>query len=336
MHKLIIVFLIILTSCSSKKYMESPNWKNGKFKNLESFEKKSFGTFLKWRFNREDKKPWPKYKDYPFEKKPTTLNKKGIKYSVINHATTLIQVDGINILTDPIWSERTSPVSWAGPRRVRNPGIKFEDLPPIDLVVISHNHYDHLDLPTLKNLHKLDKPIILVGLGNKSLLNSEGIKNVVEMDWWDTHNINDKMKATFVPAQHWSARGLFDRFKTLWGGFMLSTSKGHIYFAGDTGYGSFFKTLKKKFSPIKLSFLPIGAYKPRWFMRSAHMSPEDAVLAHIDLGSKHSVAIHFGTFALADDAYDDPLKDLKSAIKKHKLAKESFLIPKFGVIKSLK
>src|SRR5690606_12455675 len=162
-----------------------------------------------------------------------------------------IQIDGLNIITDPIWSERTSPVSFAGPKRVRAPGMTFESLPPIDVVLISHNHYDHLDLPTLERLKDAFNPIFVVGLKNRELLESVGIKNIVELDWWQKQKIKN-MDFTFVPAQHWSARGLFDKRKMLWGGFVIEGSK-RIYFAGDTGYGKFFKTIKEKIGEPDLS-----------------------------------------------------------------------------------
>ncbi len=302
------------------------------FENIEPFARKRFTDFFKWWFVEKAEK-WPEWVVSQYRLVPLKRVGKGeIQYNVINHATVLIQTDEVNILTDPIWSRRTSPVSWAGPKRVRNPGIRFESLPPIDLVVISHNHYDHLDIPTLKRLEKEHSPVVLVGLANGQLLKSAGIKNVVEMDWWDSYKWKG-LKISFVPSQHWSGRGFFDRFKTLWGGFYFHAEKGGIYFAGDTGYGKFFRLIREKLGAPVLSFIPIGAYRPRWFMKTAHINPREAVLAHQDLASLRSVGIHFGTFQLTDEGIDKPKIELHKSLKNfsEKLnRKVDFRVPDFG------
>ncbi|MCR9203278.1 MAG: MBL fold metallo-hydrolase [Halobacteriovoraceae bacterium] len=283
---------------------------------------------MKWRlFSSREK--WPEWVETQ-QGKPSLKRVTGFKvhYLPVNHACVLIQFGGKNILTDPIYSQRTSPVSWAGPKRVRKPGISFEDLPPIDMVVISHNHYDHLDLPTLKKLKEKFDPVFYIGLKNGELLKSEGITKIVEMNWWQTEK-NDLMDITFVPAQHWSARGLFDRFETLWGGFYLKSKNAKVYFAGDTGYGNFFTLIKEKLGSPDLSFLPIGAYEPRWFMKNAHMNPTEAVKAHHDLESGHSIGIHFETFQLTNEAFETPRKEFQEAwLKSQK--KGSFEAPEFG------
>src|SRR5437588_11149750 len=211
----------------------------------------------------------------------------------------------MNILTDPIWSERTSPISSVGPRRHRPPGIRFEDLPPIDLVLVSHNHYDHLDVPTLR---RLSGAPILTPLGNAALMRRHGI-SASELDWWQTKGI-----ATLVPAQHFCSRGLTDRDRNLWGGFVISSPFGNVYFAGDSGSGEHFAQISKRFQPIRLALLPIGAYLPRWFMKPVHIDPAEAVEAHAVLGAATSVAIHFGTFHLGDDGLETPVRDLQRAI----------------------
>jgi L-ascorbate metabolism protein UlaG (beta-lactamase superfamily) len=333
MLKTLFISLFII-SCSSTEFKNPYNapYNGERFDNLEPFPAKSFYSLLKWKFSKNDHKEWPEWVDLPLGKKPKERTRKGeVIYTVINHATVLLQVDGVNILTDPIWSDRTSPVSFAGPKRVHRPTIEFKDLPPIDLVVVSHNHYDHLDIPTLKNLSDNHSPKILVGLKNGELLKEEGINNFVEMDWYQKFQIKD-LEITFMPNQHWSARGLFDKFETLWGGYIIKSTKGEIYFAGDTGYGKFFKQIKNQFPNIILSFLPIGAYEPRWFMKSAHINPEEAVKGHIELGSKHSVGIHFGTFQLTDEGRDEPIEALKESLKGKGL---SFLVPEFGKAYSL-
>ncbi|MBC96728.1 MAG: hypothetical protein CME63_03205 [Halobacteriovoraceae bacterium] len=301
------------------------------FKNLEPTPNKSFVDIFRWRFlgSRDDWPDWVESKQY----KPEIMRNHStteIMYSVVNHSTILIQWHGLNILTDPIYSERSSPLSWIGPKRVRKPGISFDDLPPIDLVLISHNHYDHLDLETLKRLQKRDNPEILIGLENGHLLRSEEIENYKEFDWWDSID-KGGLKITFVPARHWSARGLFDRKETLWGGFSLQDDQGtHVYFAGDTGYGNFFKKIVNILGPVHLSFLPIGAYAPRWFMKYHHMDPEDAIKAHKVIHSRRSVGVHFETFRLTDESYEAPRQTLNELWSKEVDPKSEFIAPEFG------
>ncbi len=251
----------------------------------------------------------------------------------INHATVLLQLEGWNILTDPIWSERASPFSWWGPKRVCLPGVKFEDLPPIDIVLLSHNHYDHMDLATLKRLAKEHQPMIYVSKGNQAYLEANGITSVKELDWWDQEQFSLIYTLHFVPAQHFSARGFFDHNKTLWGGFVLKGPKQSIYFAGDTGYGPHFEEIKHRLGPPALSILPIGAYAPRWFLKTVHLNPEEAVKAHLDLASKQSLAMHFGTFQLTDEDFDAPLHDLEKALKHYELPPDCFWILKPGETK---
>jgi L-ascorbate metabolism protein UlaG (beta-lactamase superfamily) len=233
---------------------------------------------------------------------------------MINHSTVLIQLDGLNILTDPVYSPRVGPFSWVGPRRHRDPGIPFDELPPIHAVLISHNHYDHLDLPTLGRLAERHRPRILVPLGNTALLESEGIAGGEDMDWWQSTTVGTALRVTLVPARHWSGRGLDDRFRTLWGGFVIEGSGGPVYFAGDTGWGRHFAEIRRRFGPMRLALLPIGAYQPRWFMKAAHISPAEAVRAHLTLGAGTSLAIHYGTFQLSDEGQDQPLFDLRRAV----------------------
>ena len=307
----------------------SPHFNGEKFFNPWHKSEKSFGDFLKWNWNRE-KQEWPQWVDSQAGPAPVASVVEGkLRYTVVNHASVLVQGDGINVLTDPIWSERCSPWSWVGPKRVRHPGLKFEDLPEIHMVVISHNHYDHMDLPTLKKLNDKFHPVFLVGLGNAKTLENFGIERVIELDWWQSYEAKS-FKAHFVPAQHFSSRSLWDRNRTLWGGFVLNFKAGPVFFAGDTGYGPHFKEVAKKFPGIVLSFIPIGAYEPRWFMSSMHVNPEEAVQAHIDLGSQRSVGVHFGTFQLTDEAIDDPVVELQRALDKRKMDSSEFETPTFG------
>jgi len=248
-----------------------------------------------------------------------------IHITSIGHATVLIQDQNLNILTDPQLSDRASPVSFAGPSRIRKPGLTLDELPQIHYVVVSHNHYDHLDLPTLVALHKKFKPVFVVPLGNGSLLRDAGVTSVVELDWWQSHH-----EITLVPVQHWSARGVMDRNEALWGGFVISLAQKKIFFAGDTGYGPHFKMIREKMGPMDISLLPIGAYEPRWFMKDQHMNPEDAVQAHLDLESRQSVAIHFETFQMTDEAFDEPRKALSDSIERRSTRMPPFTAPQIG------
>jgi L-ascorbate metabolism protein UlaG (beta-lactamase superfamily) len=268
---------------------------------------------IKWKWN-SDPTPWPeKVEKVATPNLPTKLEMDQVAITFINHSTFLIQLPGLNILTDPIWSERTSPVSFAGPKRVIEPGLEFSQLPKIDVVLISHNHYDHLDLPTLAKLNAIHKPKFYVPMFNKKFLEGEGIKNVIQMDWWASNYFGEDIKISFVPAQHFSGRGLFDRNETLWGGFVIKYKSFKLYFAGDTGYAPLFKEIAERFDGIDMAFLPVGAYEPRWFMKEMHINPAEAVQAHFDLKAQVTIGMHFGCFQLADEGYDIPIEDLQKA-----------------------
>jgi L-ascorbate metabolism protein UlaG (beta-lactamase superfamily) len=245
--------------------------------------------------------------------------------TLINHSTVLLQQRGVNILTDPIWSERASPFAWIGPRRHRAPGVQLEDLPAIDFVLLSHNHYDHLDLATLRRL--ADRRLVgrgvsqfIVPSGVARLLRSLGIGPVHELDWGEAIPFGG-VTIHSVPAQHFSARGLFDRNRTLWCGYAIEAAGRLVYFAGDTGFGAHFARIRERFGPPDLALLPIGACEPMWFMSAVHMSPEEAVRAHQVLGAQTSIAIHHGTFQLGDEAIDTPKKRLLACA-----AADSFLV----------
>jgi L-ascorbate metabolism protein UlaG (beta-lactamase superfamily) len=227
----------------------------------------------------------------------------GLRVTFVNHSTLLLQQSASNILTDPIWSERASPFPWIGPRRRRNPGVRKEDLPAIEVVLISHNHYDHLDLPTLRWLADRGTSVFVVPIGVARLLRSKNIGPVHELDWGETR-IFGKTAVHAVPALHFTSRSIFDQNKTLWCGYVIESQAQLIYFAGDTAFGDHFFRIRETFGSPRLSLLPIGAYEPRWFMSSVHMAPEEALRAHKILGSGTSVAIHHGTFQLGDDGLD--------------------------------
>jgi len=247
----------------------------------------------------------------------------------VNHATWLIQLPTMNILVDPVWSKRASPFSFAGPKRVHEPGIPWDKLPKIDLVLVSHNHYDHLDIATLEALEKRDHPQFLVPLGDLDLLKSKGISRIAELTWWQEFKMGTTV-VTFTPAQHWSARWTWDRNKSLWGGWWIQEGQTSLFHAGDTGHGPHFKVIREKLGTPTMAMIPIGAYEPRWFMKAMHMNPADAVESVKDLGlPKLSVAMHFGTFQLTDEGHDQPMIDLKKAIESAKLESQ-FKVPKVG------
>ena len=288
---------------------------NGKmFINQQPLQPQGLGALLKFMM-RTERQPWRKWtENKSYQPPPERIDSGQLRITFINHSTVLIQMDALNILTDPIWSDRCSPFSWIGPKRHRAPGIPLDNLPPVDLVLLSHNHYDHLDLPTLKRLESKYHMPIITSLGNKSFLELNGIANATEIDWGDNTSPFEAVSVTGVPARHFSGRGISDRQNTLWMGFVIQGRAGNIYFAADTGFGPHFEQIRKKFAPIRLALLPIGAYLPRWFMSGVHISPEEAVRAHRILGASTSVAIHFGTFRLGADGQDQAVDDLNSAL----------------------
>ncbi len=279
-----------------------------RFVNPGGVKAKGVADVLRWKLTTRGK-PWPKWIDDVKPSKPPREAGAGeLRLTMINHSTLLIQMRGVNVLTDPIWSRRASPVSFAGPARHRAPGVLFDDLPPIDAVLLSHNHYDHLDLPTLRKLHLRDAPRFVVPLGVAALLRSNGMESS-EMDWWDEGEAAG-VRVQCLPAQHFSARSVNDRDRTLWCGYGLRTEVGPVYFAADTGMGEHFDEIRKRWGSPRLALLPIGAYLPRWFMAPIHMSPSEAVKVHELMGADLSIGIHHGTFQLADEGPDDAVRDL--------------------------
>jgi N-acyl-phosphatidylethanolamine-hydrolysing phospholipase D len=266
----------------------------------------------------------------------------------VGHATMLVQADGLNVLTDPVFSERAFAVQWMGPRRVQAPGVALDDLPPIDVVLISHNHYDHLDRDSVVRLNARARqqghPILfLVPLGIKPWMQKLGIDAVQELDWWDRRTVAG-VAFHFTPVQHWSARGVADQSETLWGGWAVLGPSTHWFFGGDSGYSQDFADIRKHFADrqtvalgggFDIALVPIGAYEPHWFMHAQHIDPAEAVQVHRDLGTKRSVGIHWGTFSLADEALDQPPVDLMEARRAAGLDDDDFLVLKIGETLSL-
>lgn len=325
-----IVFIILICAYYQfafvKYYKGKPSTHfNGiKFFDPEANFKKTFWDVLKWHFTRKPS-AWPdKVPLEVFDVPPKRVMGSELRISNVGHVTFLIQTEGLNILTDPVWSERVSPFQFVGPKRVIAPGIKFEDLPPIDVVWVSHNHYDHLDLETLDRLWKAHKPRIMVPLGNETIIKKYNPKIAVEaFDWGEKVTVGDKLSFHFEPMQHWSARGLLDRNKALWAALNIKTPAGNIYFIGDSGYGEgrYFKKAKEKFGQFRVALLPMGAYEPRWFMKYAHMNPEDMVKAYIDLGEPFTIPSHYDVFKLTDEPWGSSLADLEKAKEKLNVGK---------------
>jgi L-ascorbate metabolism protein UlaG (beta-lactamase superfamily) len=276
----------------------------------------------------ERRTPWPARIDDPPRALPG-LDGAVAVVTFIGHATFLIQTAAGNILTDPMYSERASPMKVAGPRRVRQPAVPFDSLPPISTVLLSHNHYDHCDLHALRVLAERFDPIVVTPLGNGALVRSAGIRRVQELDWWQEAKAA-AWPITLTPAHHFSARGPFDRNRALWGGFALTVDRTRIYFAGDSAYSPLFADIRHRIGPLDLALLPIGAYEPRWFMKAVHMNPAEAVQAHLDLGAPESIGMHFGTFQLTTEGIDEPLRALEETRAARGVAPSRFRTLDFG------
>lgn len=334
----VLVACFAALSCAGQPLpADKPHHKGDGFQNPGAEEDRSrFGDFLKWRWQRLWKNmPQPEPGSFPRAGNDAAFlraNHDRTTLTWIGHATVLLQIGGKNILTDPIFSKRASPVSWAGPKRLTPPGLAMDDLPPIDLVVISHDHYDSLDARSVKGLLKREggeKTLFVVPPGLKVWMQKRGVKRVVELDWWEQHQ-EDNLTVVAVPVRHWSKRGLSSRNRTLWAGWVVRTEGFRFFFAGDSGYAPLFKEIGRRLGPFDLSAIPIGAYAPRWFMKRHHMTPEEAVQVHLDTGSRKSVAIHWGTFNLTDEPMEEPPRRLKEAIQAKALSPDEFLVLKHG------
>ena len=272
---------------------------------------KDLADLLRWQRTREPA-PWPEQVAVTPAIPAARVEGDAIIATMVGHATVLVQTQGLNILTDPIWRDRASPVDWAGPKRVAAPGVAFDDLPRIDLVLLSHGHYDHMDVPTLKRLWERDRPLILVPLGHGRMLAEAGIE-ARELDWGEAVPLGP-LTAVAEPVYHWSSRWFLDRNRALWAGWTLVAPGGNIFFAGDSGYGdgAYFRAVRRH-GPVRLALLPVGAYEPRWFMSEQHMNPAEAVRTLADLGAEQALGLHWGTFQLTDEARDAPPAELAAA-----------------------
>ncbi|MBA1145290.1 MBL fold metallo-hydrolase [Mesorhizobium neociceri] len=287
-----------------------------------------FTDLLKWQLSGERSK-WPTANPSPFEPTEPAARIDGgrLRLTMVGHSTLLIQTAGLNILTDPVWSPRVSPLSFAGPRRVNAPGIAFSQLPPIDLVLVSHNHYDHLDLATLKRLKAKHDPQVLTPLGNDAIIDAAvpGMRMTAH-DWGERIDIGDDVAVHVEPVHHWSARGARDRRMALWAGFVVETPAGKTYFAGDTGFhgGANYRLMAEKHGAFRLAILPIGAYEPRWFMAPQHQNPDEAVQGMKLCNAAHAAGCHWGTFRLTDEPIDEPAQKLAEALQAQRMPQERF------------
>jgi L-ascorbate metabolism protein UlaG (beta-lactamase superfamily) len=289
---------------------------------------KDFADLMRWWSMRRGRVPWPASVPSPYaDAPPARVERRDLRVSFVGHASLLIQAAGLNILVDPVWSERVSPVDFAGPKRVNDPGIPFDLLPRIDVVLVSHNHYDHLDIPTLSRLAAVHRPRVITPLGNDTIMQAHDAAIAAEAyDWGDTVALGPGVTVTLAPMRHWSARGLLDRNKALWAAFVIATPAGRIYHVGDSGYGDGFRFREARdlYGPFRLAVLPIGAYEPRWFMRDQHMDPDESVKAFVDCGAEFALAHHHGTFQLTDEAIEAPLAGLQIACTAVRLESDRF------------
>jgi L-ascorbate metabolism protein UlaG (beta-lactamase superfamily) len=289
---------------------------------------KGFLDLLKWQI-REKRTRWPRSWQSPHAgtKPPGRVRDNDLAVTMVGHATLLIQIAGLNLLTDPLWSERTSPVSFAGPKRVARPGIALEDLPPIDAVLLTHNHYDHLDVATLRALHQIHDPLVVTPLGNDTIVRQHVPDMRIETgDWGDTVSLPDGTAIHFEPCHHWSARGSSDRRMALWAAFVIESAAGKIYHIGDTGFHEGINDRKAldKHGPFRLAILPIGAYEPRWFMKDQHQDPHEAVRGMQLCGARYAVGHHWGTVQLTNEGHHDPVHALAEALDRHGIGRDRF------------
>jgi L-ascorbate metabolism protein UlaG (beta-lactamase superfamily) len=286
---------------------------------------------LRWRFDcrqRAARAKWPAWVPSPYaDRPPARVEGTECRISYVGHASFLIQTAGRNILLDPVWSKRASPFRFIGPQRVNDPGIAFADLPPIDTVLVSHGHYDHLDVATLSRLAAAHRARVITPLGNDTIMRNYDRAIAAEArDWHDRIDIGAGLAVTPVPTRHWSARNLSDRNMSLWASFVIAAPYGQIYFVADSGYGDgrYFREARERYGAFKLAILPIGAYEPRWFMRDMHMNPAESVQALIDCGAELALGHHYGTFQLTDEAIDAPLLALAEALQVAGIAPDRF------------
>ena len=313
---------------------ESPHFNGKTFSPPGHASARGWRDILRWKLSAQPR-PWPHRVEFAPASKPLEPPGRQCVATWIGHSTFLLRTPTLTFITDPVFSERAGPLGWFGPRRVHRPGIAFADLPPIDAVLLSHDHYDHWDLPTLRELARRHDPLFVTPLRHADLLRQAGARRAVELDWWQTHPLAGA-RITLTPAQHWSNRIGRPRNHRLWGGYFVNlpgpaaradteSEERTFWFAGDTGYHApMFEAIRRHCGRPDLALLPIGAYEPRWFMAPVHMNPAEAVQVHRQLEARLSLAMHWGTFRLTDEAREDPLRELEQARRDQGVASEAF------------
>ncbi len=280
---------------------------------------------LRWKLVGKRPRPWPKSVPFTPAAPPAQPAPGERVVTWIGHATFLLQTSGANLLFDPVFSERASPVAWAGPKRVHPPGVAFADLPPIHAVLVSHDHYDHCDLPSLRALARAHDPVFITPLRHTDLLHQAGAKRLIELDWWQSHALAVDLRITLTPSKHWSNRFGSPRNHRLWGGFAVEHGEKCVWYVSDSGYDAeIFREVRRRCGPPDLALVPIGAYEPRWFMEPMHMNPAEAVQLHLEVGARLSLAMHWGTFQLTDEGRDEPVAALAAARDAQGVSSEAF------------
>ncbi|HEY2897225.1 MAG TPA: MBL fold metallo-hydrolase [Gemmatimonadaceae bacterium] len=314
----IVIGAALLAACTAAvlPYYRGPRTDHfdGKhFFNEEPFEEQQPSELARWQLNRHRGK-WPDSAAIAGPAPPARVGGGVLRVTMVNHATVLLQMDSLNILTDPVWSAKVGLEGQFGVRRHRPPGIPFDSLPHIDIVLISHDHYDHMDLPSLRRLQERYHPHIITGLGNPGYLATQGIQGAEQLDWWQSASLARGVRLTAVPARHWSGRTLSDRYERLWEGFVIEGARDTVYFAGDTGWGRMYRELHARWSRFTLALLPVAPFRPRWYMARKHLSPDDAVRAAIETRSAMVIPIHWGTFELGDDGESEAVDTLRAVV----------------------
>lgn len=316
----------------------SDHFDGRRFFNPDGPSTKPFRDFLRWQLGPRAE-AWPSEFPSPFrDRPPPRFSPASTRLSFIGHASYLIQIGGLNILFDPVYADRAGPLGLVGPRRVNAPGIAFDDLPKIDVLLVTHNHYDHLDMSTIGRVWQRDRPIIITALGNDVIMRN-GVDGLAAtgIDWWQTVDLENGVRVNAVPTQHWSARGLNDRMHALWASFVIEGPRHTLYMVGDSGFGAgaTFKSIAKRHAHIDLAALPIGAYEPRWFMSDQHMNPDDAVQSLALCGAARAVGHHWGTFRLTNEGIEAPPNDLARACKAANISPDRFKALRPGEVVTL-
>lgn len=347
MLKFVLLAVLLQGCASSNPYYDpnKPHHREDGFVNSDGTRvSKPFSDLLRWYRERwgETLPPPPgefvaSYDQFPQIPFTREQFEKAGEQSIawLGHASVLVNMNGLHVLTDPHFTERASPYEWIGPKRRVPAPVQVEGLPRIDVVLISHNHYDHLDEPTIRALVASQPDIqYLVPLGVEPLMRKWGVKNIQALDWWDKATVKSG-SFTFVPAYHWAARSVNDRNASLWGGWVSQQQNFKFYYAGDTGFSDDFAEIAKRYGPFDVAAIPVGAYEPRWFMKEQHVNPAEAVLIHRIVGAKYSIGVHWGTFELTDEPLDQPMGDLPAALKEQGLPLNVFELLASGQVVSL-